>query len=173
MGEINLEHINSVKKPIYLSIQDLDKYNVRLTEDELKHYPIIDQWCHKLGLEKSNIPELYSHIFANTVMIQIIDPITNRTICVDENGVKINTNPIGKDFECMTCDHFQKTDKHPNGQCMFAYNRFKERFGTQRPSGLSKLIENSKLEDNEHNELTQEDVLQITGVSNESDNITD
>jgi len=106
-------------------------------------------------------------------MIQIIDPITNRTICVDENGVKINTNPIGKDFECMTCDHFQKTDKHPNGQCMFAYNRFKERFGTQRPSGLSKLIENSKLEDNEHNELTQEDVLQITGVSNESDNITD
>lgn len=167
MSEINLNYIYNVKRPIYLSSQDLDKYIVRLTEDELKHYPIISQWCQKLGLEKSNIPSLYSHIFANTVMIQIIDPITNKTVCVNESGEKINTNPIGKDFECVSCDHFKKTEKHPTGQCMFAYNRFKERFGEQRPDGLSKLIENSKLEDSQHEELTQEEVLQLTGVLND------
>lgn len=171
MGKISLDSINSAKRPTYLVLSDLERTKVKVTEEELKTLPIIKEWCQKLGLEKSNIPDLFNHIFSNTVMIQILDPITNRTICVGDEGQKVNTNPIGKDYECVTCDHFQKTEKHPNGQCMWAYNRFKERFGDKRPEGLTSLVEKSKMNDNDHQSLTQEEVLQLTeGVSNDISN---
>ena len=171
MSKISIKSIKSAKRPVYLTLSDLEKTKIKVTEEELKTLPIIKEWCEKLGLEKSNIPDLFTHIFSNTVMIQILDPITNRTICVGDEGQKVNTNPIGKDYECVTCDHFQKTEKHPNGQCMWAYNRFKEKFGENRPKGLTELVEKSKMQNSVHEPLTQEEVLQLTeGVSNDISN---
>lgn len=119
-----------------------------------------------MGLEKSNIPELYSNIFEKSVMIQILDPLSNRMVCVDELGNKINTQNSGRDFDCHTCDHFiHPNNDYPNGQCSWALAKFKAKFGDTIPEGLDEMVKASQ--DETHTDLTQDEVLKLTEGLNE------
>ncbi len=163
MPEISTPDILKTKRPAEFILDDLDKYNVTVSEDELKTYPIVEHFAKKLGIS-SNIPELYKHVFEKSVMVQILDPFTNRYICVGDEGQKVNTQPIGKDYDCNTCEHFiVPNSEHPNGQCSWAYARFKERFGDERPEGLDDMVKASLqvLEGNDHEPLSIEEVKQI------------
>jgi hypothetical protein len=168
MSEINLSK-TKVKRPPYLIAQDLINSKIKPTEDELKNIPVIKHWIEKVGLTASNIPDInvLKEQFKNTTMVQLMDVFTNRTVCVNEFGEQVNSNPIGEDFECRTCDQYiQPNEEFEHGQCEYAYLRFKERFGDKRPEGLDKLIEKQNSE--EHVPLDQEEVLKLTeGITEE------
>jgi hypothetical protein len=154
MGEISIAKVQRAKRPKSLMVQDVAR--VVPTEEELKTLPITTFWAEKMHIE-SNIPKMYSHIFDKTVMVQILDPFVNRTICVNEFGQKVNSHPGDEDFDCLTCDSFMKpTPEHPSGQCGYAHKRFKERFGDTIPEGLDDLVH--AMESDDHVPLLQAEV---------------
>jgi len=121
-------------------------------------------------MEHSNIPNVLSKVFRNTVMVQIMEPLDNALICVDENGIKINTNE--GDYDCAKCDHFVNDEndelvktKYNHGYCKFGIDRWLERFGSldYRPEGLDELHDKiRRIGEDKQPELTQEEVLQMT-----------
>jgi len=183
MSKIEIETIKP-KRPSYMMEIDKRKVKIVATKEELETYTIAEHnapFVFKketneegketiVPLEHSNIPEVLSKVFKNTVMTQILEPLDNCLICVDEEGRKVNTNE--GDYECTKCNHFINDEndslvkeKYPHGYCGYAVNRWIERFGSldYRPEGLDEMQDRiRRIGEEKQPELTQEEVLRIT-----------
>lgn len=107
-------------------------------------------------------------------MTQVMEPIDNALICVDENGIKINTND--GDYDCAQCDHFcaesedpEMAKRYPHGFCKWSTDKWIEKFGSLdvKPEGLEELQEKvSAIGTEKQTELTIEEIMKMTeGVS--------
>lgn len=170
MSEISMP--KKVSRPTYMIESDIKKQNIKITDEELKVYTIAQHNVDKIkNLEKSNIPDIYENVFKYSVMAWVFEPIDNAVICVDENGIKVNTNE--KDYECATCDHFVEDpddplvkERYPHGYCSFATNRWIERFGSldAKPDGFDDF--QSKMakigENQEQREISVDEIMKLT-----------
>jgi len=168
-----IEMPKSVKRPEYMIKSDKDKVKITVSEAEQKLYAIAEHNAIRpnvIGIEHSNIPELYKAIWPYTVMTQVMEALDNEIICVNEHGVKVNTNE--GDYDCAVCDHFCNDpddelvkSKYPHGYCKFATSRWIEKFGSidYRPEGLADLQGRlNAIGTEKQQELTPEEVLKFT-----------
>jgi hypothetical protein len=168
MPKINLP--KTIQRPAYMMEDDIKKANVKITPEEAKLYAIAEHNAKWVGLEHSNIPDLYSNIFPFTVMTQVMEPIDNAIICVDEHGNKVNTND--GDYDCSQCNHFcseaedeDMARRYPHGYCRFSVEKWIEKFGSldNKPEGLEELQKKvNAIGTEKQTELTVEEIMKMT-----------